>query len=257
MSKSRLCNAVDVAASHEEPRYRSHLRENEVFENPLAAQLLRALTEVAALHRALDQSREQSQIGFDDIKLLVEKNLKLTQLAVLLMERESKAHHFAYHDHLTGLPNRRLLQDRLKQAFSQAARQHKQIALMVLDLDGFKSVNDRLGHAAGDHLLQQVAKRLTDCVRIADTVCRYGGDEFVVMLPELENGETGAIVAQKIHTHLDVPYIVDGNPITVKASIGIAFYPKDGKNFRKLIKRADDAMYRAKEKQHSQERTSA
>jgi diguanylate cyclase len=257
MSKLSLCKVSDVAVSYQRSKLGSQSRGNEVFENPLAAQLRLALTEVTALHRALDQSREQSKIGLHEIKSLVEKNLKLTELALLLMERESKAHHFAYHDHLTGLPNRRLLQDRLKQALSQAARQHKQVAVMVLDLDGFKCVNDRLGHGAGDHLLQQVAKRLTDCVRVADTVCRYGGDEFVVMLPEFENGETGAIVAQKIRTHLDVPYVVDGNPITVKASIGVAFYPRDGKNYRTLIKQADDAMYRAKEKQHSQERSSA
>ncbi len=250
MSKLSLCH---FPTSDRGLRNSSQSRENGAFENPLAAQVCLALTEVAALHHELDQSREQSEIGFNEIKSLVERNLRLTQLVVRLMERESSTHYFAYHDHLTGLPNRRLLQDRLKQALSQAARQHKQVAVMVLDLDGFKSVNDRLGHAAGDHLLQQVAKRLTNCVRAADTVCRYGGDEFVVMLPEFEDGETGAVVAQKIRTHLDAPYVVDGNPITVKASIGIAFYPKDGKNYRTLIKQADDEMYRAKEKQYLQE----
>ena len=93
---------------------------------------------------------------------------------------------------------------------------------MLLDLDGFKSINDSLGQPMGDHLLQQVAKRLTACVRVADTVCRYGGDEFVVMLPEFDDGATATAVAEKIHTELEAPYGLNGEIVTVRASIGVA-----------------------------------
>ena len=122
-----------------------------------------------------------------------------------------------------------------------------------MDLNGFKAINDRLGHTAGDQLLQQVAKRLTDWVRMADTVCRYGGDEFVVMLPEFDEGETASVVVEKIRSNLDVSYVVDRCRITVKASIGVADYLKDGNNYRALIKQADIAMYRAKGNQTSRE----
>ena len=146
----------------------------------------------------------------------------------------------------TRLPNRQRRHDRFRQALAQAQRQHKQVVVLLLDLDGFKGVSDRLGHAAGHHVLQQVAKRLNDCVRVADTVCRYGGDEFVLVLPEIEHDNTAGVVADKIRTHLDAPYRVDGNVTAIKASIGIAVYPNDGEDYRSLIEHADLAMYRAK-----------
>jgi diguanylate cyclase len=198
------------------------------------------------LKQALAASRSNEKITQREIKALKVRNLKLSQKLALLTQKESKARHIAYHDELTGLPNRRLLQDRLKQAVAQAARHDKQVAVMLLDLDGFKSINDRLGHPVGDHLLQQVAKRLTSCVRVADTVCRYGGDEFVVMLPEFEDGDTAAAVAEKIRAQLETPYVLGSELITVRASIGVAEYPDDGSSYRALIKHADSAMYRAK-----------
>ncbi len=111
--------------------------------------------------------------------------------------------------------------------------------MLLLDLGGFKGVIDRLGHAVGDQVLQQVAKRLNDC-------CRYGGDEFVLVLHEIEHDNTAGVVADKIRTHLNTPYRVDGNVIAIKASTGIAVYPNDGEDFRSLIEHADLAMYRAK-----------
>ena len=139
----------------------------------------------------------------------------------------------------TRLPNRQRLHGRFRQALAQAQRQHKQVVVLLLALEEFKGVNDRLGHAAGDQVLQQVAKRLNDC-------CRYGGDEFVLVLPEIEHDNTAGVVADKIQTHLDARYRVDCNVIAIKASIGIAVYPNDGKDFRSLIEHADLAMYRAK-----------
>lgn len=203
-------------------------------------------SELEKLQRALAESRSNDTIRLREIKALKVRNLKLSQKLALLTQKESKARHIAYHDELTGLPNRRLLQDRLKQAVAQAARHDKQVAVMLLDLDGFKSINDRLGHPVGDHLLQQVAKRLTSCVRVADTVCRYGGDEFVVMLPEFEDGDSASAVAEKIRAQLETPYELGSELITVRASIGVAEYPDDGSSYRALIKQADIAMYRAK-----------
>jgi diguanylate cyclase (GGDEF)-like protein len=142
----------------------------------------------------------------------------------------------ACYDELTGLPTRRLLRDRLSQAIAQGIRQDKQVALLLVDLDAFKSVNDRLGHTAGDKLLQALAGRLTDTVRAGDTACRYGGDEFVVMLPAID------------HPSLSEPYFIDEFEIRITASIGSAFYPIDGRTYEELINRADDALYRAKTK---------
>jgi diguanylate cyclase len=216
------------------------------LENPNQAQPTSVAAEVETLKQSLAKSKAHEKIRLQQIKTLMERNLVLTQELTLLAEKESKARHIAYHDELTGLPNRRLLQDRFKQAVAQAARQYKQVVVMLLDLDGFKSINDSLGHPVGDHLLQQVAKRLKSCVRVADTVCRYGGDEFVVMLPEFEDGDTAAAVAEKIRAQLEIPYVLNDELVTVRASIGVAEYPGDGSNYRALIKQADIAMYRAK-----------
>ena len=222
-----------------------YIRDIDVDEGSLA-RLLSAVEEVTRLNRALEGNQERATIGIQQVKALVERNLKLTYELTLLLQKESEARYYAHHDDLTGLPNRRLLRDRLTQAVAQAQRQNKQVVLLLLDLDGFKSLNDRLGHLAGDELLGQVAKRLNDCVRVADTVCRYGGDEFVVMLPEFDGGDTAAAVTQKIRTTLDAPYAIEGEIVSVKASIGVAVYPHDGSTWDALIKQADAAMYRSK-----------
>ena len=155
--------------------------------------------------------------------------------------------HLAYHDVLTDLPNRMLLQDRLNQAIEVAHRQDRRLALMYMDLDRFKHINDSLGHTVGDHLLQSVAKRLVGCVRQSDTVSRQGGDEFVVLLPLIEQAEDAALSAQKMLAALTQPHHVDGNDLHVSVSIGISVYPDDGRDAQTLIKCADTAMYYAKE----------
>ena len=124
------------------------------------------------------------------IDTLEKINSCLRQKLNRLEKKCAQALHSSYHDELTGLPNRNLLLDRLKQAMALSDRQHKQLALLFIDLDKFKNVNDRLGHVAGDKLLQQVAGRLAVCIRYGDTACRYGGDEFVIMLPEIESQES-------------------------------------------------------------------
>lgn len=164
------------------------------------------------------------------------------------LEREVvRVRHFANHDPLTGLPNRSLLLDRLDRALAQAARRGGQVGLLVLDLDEFKQVNDRFGHAVGDLLLQGVATRLQTSTRDADTVSRYGGDEFVVLLPEAGGRQGATVVAQKIDASLATPFVLDGHSITVSACIGIALYPLDGIAPAHLLQRADMAMYGAKD----------
>jgi diguanylate cyclase len=210
------------------------------------SRLQEALAALGELRKELATSQEQSNAARRQISVHVDTNSRLMQQVSRLEQELAQAHHFAYHDELTGLPNRSLLRDRLNQAIVQAARQNKQVGLLLLDLDGFKGVNDRLGHATGDQLLQLVAQRLLSCIRGADTACRYGGDEFIILLPEVDGERSAAEVAQKLRTHLAKPYIVDDQSIAVTASIGSAVYPCDGNSQNDLIKRADIAMYLAK-----------
>jgi diguanylate cyclase (GGDEF)-like protein/PAS domain S-box-containing protein len=152
----------------------------------------------------------------------------------------------AQHDFLTDLPNRMLLNDRLTQAISYARRRGSHLAVLFVDLDRFKLVNDSLGHAIGDRLLQSVAERLVTCVRSSDTVSRQGGDEFVVLLSQVEHAEDAAITARKVLTALSVPHSIALPALQVTASIGVSIYPDDGLDGDALIKGADVAMYRAK-----------
>lgn len=157
-----------------------------------------------------------------------------------------EAHHQAFHDRLTGLPNRLLLCDRMSQAIADAQYHGHQFAVMMLDLDHFKNVNDSLGHKLGDHLLSEVSKRLQDCVRNHDTVARLGGDEFAVLLPDVRKADDVAMVAGKILRYLACPFFVGGRELFVTASIGVALYPGDGVDMDALFKYADSAMYHAK-----------
>ena len=155
--------------------------------------------------------------------------------------------HSAQHDFLTGLPNRMLLNDRVSQAIALASRHMKQVAVLFLDLDGFKYINDSLGHSIGDKLLQSIAKRLVHCVRDSDTVSRQGGDEFVVLLSEAEQSEDAAIIARRMLQAVAEPHSIDQRDLHVTTSIGVSVYPDDGLDAEALIKNADTAMYQAKE----------
>jgi diguanylate cyclase (GGDEF)-like protein len=152
----------------------------------------------------------------------------------------------ALYDALTGLPNRFLLGDRLEQALERAQRVNGCVAAMFIDLDRFKPVNDSQGHAIGDQVLQEVARRLPTCARSSDTVGRYGGDEFVVILNEVARGHDAALCATKVIAALNLPFEIGGQRLSLGASVGIALYPTDAQDAPTLIKLADIAMYRAK-----------
>jgi diguanylate cyclase (GGDEF)-like protein/PAS domain S-box-containing protein len=155
--------------------------------------------------------------------------------------------HLAQHDVLTDLPNRLVLKDRLTQAISIACRNHHHLAVLFLDLDGFKHINDSLGHAIGDRLLQSVAASLSACVRKSDTVSRQGGDEFVILLPEVAHAGDAAISAAKIIAEFKKAHSIDEHHLRVTVSIGLSAYPEDGEDAETLIKNADTAMYHAKQ----------
>jgi len=154
--------------------------------------------------------------------------------------------HMAKHDFLTGLPNRMLLNDRLERSIALAKRQDKKVALMYMDVDHFKHINDSLGHMIGDQLLQSVAKRLHACVRLSDTVSREGGDEFVVLLADVEDAHGAALTAQKLIEAMAEPHLIGIHRLHVTLSIGISLYPDDGKDIESVIRNADTAMYHAK-----------
>ena len=161
--------------------------------------------------------------------------------------RSLEMSHLAQHDSLTDLPNRLLFKDRVTQAISMAVRQSKQLAVMFVDLDQFKKINDSLGHGVGDKLLQSIAKRLVACVRRADTVGRLGGDEFVILLSQVEHEEDAALSARKILRALAAPHIIDNKSLDMNASIGVSTYPSDGSDAETLMNKADTAMYEAKQ----------
>jgi diguanylate cyclase (GGDEF)-like protein/PAS domain S-box-containing protein len=160
---------------------------------------------------------------------------------------EQKLFHLAQHDSLTELPNRILLRDRLTQAIALATRRSNKLAVLFVDLDRFKHINDSLGHEIGDKLLQSIAKRLTDCVRSSDTVGRLGGDEFVVVLPEIADAGDAGLVSTKVLSALTAVHRVGQQSLYISASIGISVFPDDGLDGDTLIKNADIAMYRVKQ----------
>lgn len=157
------------------------------------------------------------------------------------------AHFHAFHDALTELPNRALLNDRLNLALAQAKRSRRRLAVLFLDLNRFKRVNDHLGHSVGDRLLRAAAQRVQGCLRQGDTLARFGGDEFTLLLPEVRSGPAVERVAEKILQRFEAPFVIDGRQLRLGASIGIALYPEAGRKGDALIENADVAMYHAKD----------
>ncbi len=166
-----------------------------------------------------------------------------------ISERRAWEEHFRYlteHDHLTGLPNRTLFQDRVQQAILQCLRSSEILAVISLDLDRFKTINDSLGHPVGDRLLHAVAQRLKSCLRDADSVCRQGSDEFLLLLPRLQDIAAVEAIVGTVESALSAPYLIDEYEFSISSSLGIALYPRDGEDCETLIRHADAAMYQAK-----------
>jgi len=191
--------------------------------------------------------------GYSGMVRYTEKDVELLQFvsrqvaaAIERKQWETRLQHAARHDALTNLPNRGLLHERLQTALARARQDGSRLSLLYLDLDKFKPVNDRLGHAAGDLLLQEAARRLQRCLRESDTVGRIGGDEFLVLLARLHQPDHAALVAEKIRAALSEPFDLAGEPVLISPSIGIALYPDHGEDDHQLILQADQAMYRAK-----------
>ena len=204
--------------------------------------------------REVRAAKTKQAASDDHITMLQQANANLViatieaqKLAEQVQASKAQLDHLAHHDVLTDLPNRILMHDRISQAIEFARRQGRQLAVMFVDLDRFKNINDSLGHVAGDQLLKSIAQRLVECVRHSDTVSRQGGDEFIILLADVEHAEDAALSALKMLTALALPHHIGRHEIHIGMSIGISIYPNDGQDADSLIKSADTAMYHAKE----------
>jgi diguanylate cyclase (GGDEF)-like protein len=205
---------------------------------------------VTAAIRNITTRKKAEALLVQKIEELNRSNEELVKSADVARTMTQQMTDLAEHDALTGLPNRLLLNDRVGNAIAFAQRNKCQVAVLFLDLDGFKHINDSLGHAIGDRLLQSVATSLRDCVRAPDTVSRHGGDEFVILLPELRQPQDAAIAATRLLRAIAKSHSIDGHDLHVTTSIGVSVYPDDGLDAETLIKNADTAMYQAKENGH-------
>ncbi|MET0050959.1 MAG: EAL domain-containing protein, partial [Candidatus Thiodiazotropha sp.] len=264
MNASARQSAPDFAIAPEQPKcyqVSHHSQEpcnGEDHPCPLQ-QVLETRQTTKVVHRHYNTQGEERTIEvmanplLDDqgnITGIIESGRDITDyLGVLeqLKLNESRLEHMAHHDPLTGLPNRLLFVDRLEQAIIKAKRTHNLIALMFIDLDRFKEINDSFGHPTGDKLLMKVASRLKGEIREGDTIARLGGDEFTVILDELEHPETASKIAEKLLESLEEPIVSQEQNFFLSASIGISIYPQDGKDANTLIRNADSAMYKAKD----------
>jgi diguanylate cyclase (GGDEF)-like protein len=181
-----------------------------------------------------------------EIDTLRATNALLTRELAALKEREERTQRLAHRDDLTGLYNRRRMGELLDSAIAEAARHGQFVGLLFIDLNGFKSINDEYGHAAGDIILSNVATRIAGRVRSGDIVCRFGGDEFVVILPNVPDAKAVAQVADAIRERVALPYWIDANEQHLTAAIGESMYPHDGESADVLLHRADQTMYRLK-----------
>jgi diguanylate cyclase (GGDEF)-like protein len=190
--------------------------------------------------------KEKLEAALRENERLKAQNRSLARDLAAASRRGTEAHHLAHHDVLTGLPNRLLLKQRLQRAISAARERQRQLALLFIDLDHFKLVNDRLGHAIGDRVLTIVGSRLLTTIRTSDVACRYGGDEFVVLLSDVADVAVIGAVVEKVRARLEGSYGIDGNAVQIRASIGVALYPSHGDRWDALLSHADASMYQSK-----------
>lgn len=194
--------------------------------------------------QSLEFLADQASIAIQNAKLYEQAQQEIVDRK----KAEEAIKHMAQHDALTGLPNRRLFNERISLEISRSQRNNQKIGVMLFDLDHLKNVNDSFGHSVGDLLLQAVGQRLLGLLRKSDTVARMGGDEFLLILPEMKQTQDAVITAERILSALSTPFLLEGNQINITTSIGIVFFPDDGTEVDDLIKKADNAMYKAKEK---------
>ena len=240
---AELVGKTDVELFGQEFGQRTMLDDSRVMETD---QPLIGLTESRELESGQFNWTLTSKTPLHDAAGTVVGLLGITREINELKQAEITLEHLATHDSLTGLPNRYLMFDRLNQLLIRAERYATRFAVLFIDLDGFKRINDSRGHDIGDLLLRAVGERLSRSVRAADTVARIGGDEFVVLLDALRGGRDATAVAQKIRDALGRPHSLPGGPATVTVSVGISLYPEDGHDAEMLLKAADVAMYRTK-----------
>jgi diguanylate cyclase (GGDEF)-like protein len=216
---------------------------NKDFVHQLQAQILVNSKAYGCLHVAYSENQSfllpEEQDLIDTIASDLGRWIELEQADQRIVQ-------MATHDGLTGLPNRYLLQDRIKQALAHDRRRQEQAAVLFIDLDHFKIINDSLGHSMGDCLLQEVATRLRTTIRSEDTVVRHGGDEFIILLPSITDSQEAKVVAQKILNELIRSFHIQGKELHIGGSIGIALFPSDGDDMETLLKNSDIAMYQAK-----------
>lgn len=194
--------------------------------------------------QSLEFLADQAAIAIHNAKLYEQAQQEITDRK----KAEEAIKHMAHHDALTGLPNRRLFNERISLEIARSQRNNQKIGVMLFDLDHLKKVNDSFGHSLGDLLLQAVAQRMLGLLRKSDTVARMGGDEFLLILPEMNQPEDAVLTAERILNALSTPFLLEGNQINITTSIGIVFFPDEGTEVDTLIKKADIAMYNAKEK---------
>ncbi|MGZ4106818.1 MAG: sensor domain-containing protein, partial [Tumebacillaceae bacterium] len=225
------------------PEDMSHAVEN--FENAKKGEANQH--ELSIFHK----NGQRVELNVNTMPIIIDREIVgVYGIAKDITEKKRNEHlinHMAYHDSLTDLPNRRLFKDRLTQVLEQSCAQTEQLAIFFIDLDRFKIINDSLGHAFGDLVLQLVAQRLSSCVRDFDTVARMGGDEFTLLLPNIADGDDVIRIAQCILETINQPMLINGQELHITPSIGISMYPRDGEDTETLMKNADTAMYRAKE----------
>ncbi len=214
------------------------MHENAPIESPAATE--KQTTEPTTL------SQRIAELGVRLVEL-AKANESLKRELTQRKQAEEKLARHAYYDNLTDLPNRRLFRSHLKQALTLAGRNQRRLAVLFVDLDHFKTINDSWGHAVGDRLLQSAATWLKSCLRASDVVARLGGDEFIILLPEIAQAEDATTVAKKLLTALRKPFRIEGREIFTSASIGISLYPEDGDEAEILMKNADQAMYCVKQ----------
>jgi PAS domain S-box/diguanylate cyclase (GGDEF) domain len=240
---AELVGKTDVDLFGQEFGQRTMLDDSRVMETD---QPLIGLTESRQLESGQVNWTLTSKMPLHDAAGAVVGLLGITREINELKRAEITLEHLATHDTLTGLPNRYLMFDRLNQLLVRAERYKTSFAILFIDLDGFKRINDSRGHDVGDLVLRGVAERLTQSLRAADTVARIGGDEFVILLEALRAGPDATALAQKIQAAVGTPFSLPGGDAMVTVSIGIGLYPDDGRDAEELLKAADVAMYRAK-----------